>query len=639
MQGSKYRIIGLVGQGQFGKVYCASDRKTGQLVALKELSHQRSPTNQFLQELWFIISLQHPNIAACRALEHIETGRYLVMDYCEGGTLRNLLNHDHPLRLLEGLQLIIKVLEGLDYAHNRGIIHCDIKPENILLTLKSQGWHPKLSDFGIARRLPENLKTISSQKPLSFTGGSPAYMAPERFYGLYSRKSDIYAVGIVLYELLIGDRPFHGMPSELMWAQMNQRLQLPTYVPEALQTVLRKALEKIPARRFTTALDMATALQIAIADPAVQKVSHQIIPWGKDPESERTNSASVPINLAENIKFNAIPLFEGKPTLNPIVASTNSSFFYTAFDKNLTVWNPSLKQSIPTETLPNKIQKPYQVLTLPEPIVNLFPLESGCCILTSNHIYRWEHSNQLECLFSLEHLNSLQQLQSKPKLTDVSSSAPQTAFSCAIDPKGHYLAVAHAGQLRFYSLLQTPQNQDKKAEIRSTIVELNRAKLPKLLFLDQRHLLASWSNLNSAQPASLLKIYTRRGTEVGTLKLSVNLAQLLPTPKTYTLLGITSHTQPTALLIHLKPFSIIRIPLENQPICACATPWGYGLVDQQKKMIILNQEGNQVGNYTVSILPHLIAPWGETGLVLVTSKAGLYIAEEMITHHNPEKNL
>ncbi|MGL6138851.1 MAG: serine/threonine-protein kinase, partial [Planktothrix sp.] len=278
MQASRYRILGLVGQGQFGRVYCASDRRTGQLVALKELSHQSAPTHQFLQELWFIISLQHPNIAVCLGLEHIQTGRYLVMEYCEGGTLRRLLEQENSLRLQEGLNLIIGVLEGLDYAHQRGVIHCDLKPENILLTLKPQGWYAKLSDFGIARRLPLAGKLSPSEKPSNFTGGSPGYMAPERFYGIYSPRSDIYAVGIILFELLVGDRPFHGLPGELMSAQLNQRLQMPSEIPEVLQTVIQKALEKLPARRYKTAAAMAEALGQALLNPEVQSLLESIIP-------------------------------------------------------------------------------------------------------------------------------------------------------------------------------------------------------------------------------------------------------------------------------------------------------------------------------------------------------------------------
>ena len=86
---SKYRLLGLVGQGQFGRVFCASHRKTGRLVALKELDHQRFPTHKFLRELRFLLSLQHANIVTCHALEHTRRGRYLVMDYCEGGMLRS----------------------------------------------------------------------------------------------------------------------------------------------------------------------------------------------------------------------------------------------------------------------------------------------------------------------------------------------------------------------------------------------------------------------------------------------------------------------------------------------------------------------------------------------------------------------
>ena len=94
---SKYRILGLVGQGQFGRVFCGCHRKTGKIVALKDLDQYRFPTNKFLRELRFLLSLQHPNIVTCHALEHTPTGRYLVMDYCEGGTLRTLMEYErHP---------------------------------------------------------------------------------------------------------------------------------------------------------------------------------------------------------------------------------------------------------------------------------------------------------------------------------------------------------------------------------------------------------------------------------------------------------------------------------------------------------------------------------------------------------------
>ncbi len=157
-QFSKYRILGLVGRGQFGKVLCARMRDTGKLVALKELEHKRFPTSKLLRELRFLLTLQHENIVTCTALMHHQNYRYLVMDYCEGGTLRDLMNHCKTLSVQQCFDLINEILLGLEHAHGENIIHCDIKPENILLKITAKGWLAKISDFGIARLSQETGK-------------------------------------------------------------------------------------------------------------------------------------------------------------------------------------------------------------------------------------------------------------------------------------------------------------------------------------------------------------------------------------------------------------------------------------------------------------------------------------------------
>ena len=250
---SKYRLLGLVGQGQFGRVYCASHRRTGHLFALKELDRQRFPTHQFLRELRFLLSLHHPNIVTCHALEHTQTTRYLVLDYCEGGTLRSLME-EVKLAPLHCLQLVSDILSGLTHAHDLGIIHCDIKPENILLNLRSHGWTARISDFGIARL---------NQEARFRTGntGSPAYMAPERFYGQYSYASDLYSVGVLLYELLVGHRPFSGLPTELMSAHLNEPVKIPAQLAAPLRDLLLRSLQKLPARRFRSTTEMLEAVQ------------------------------------------------------------------------------------------------------------------------------------------------------------------------------------------------------------------------------------------------------------------------------------------------------------------------------------------------------------------------------------------
>jgi serine/threonine-protein kinase len=251
-----YQILGLAGQGQYGRVFCARLRQGGKLVALKELPLERFPTPNLLRELRYLLTLNHPNITRCYALEHAREGRYLVLEYCEGGTLRELINQVEqglwlPVKLVLGF--VDQILAGLDHAHGQGVIHCDVKPENILLKPTPQGWQLKLTDFGIARQ-PQPVPRESAAT------GSPAYMAPERFYGQFSPASDLYAVGIILLELLTGRRPFSGSPPQLMHAHLNQRFVCPEGIPAPLQEVLEVALRKLPLRRFRTAAQMRSAL-------------------------------------------------------------------------------------------------------------------------------------------------------------------------------------------------------------------------------------------------------------------------------------------------------------------------------------------------------------------------------------------
>ncbi len=256
---SKYQNIELIGQGQFGKVFRALENKTGTLVALKELDRQRFPTKKFLQELSFLVSLQHLNIVTCRGLEYSPTGRYLIMDYCEAGTLRDLMESETQISLSQYLHLAIDILTGLEYIHDRGIIHCDLKPENILLKKIDGNLVACIADFGIARLYSSNVKSDPEFSQL----GSPAYMAPERFYGRYSPASDIYAIGIILFELVIGDRPFLGIPQEIIHAHLNQQVILATSIPLLLRSAITKALEKLPNKRFSSAGEFLKALQLA----------------------------------------------------------------------------------------------------------------------------------------------------------------------------------------------------------------------------------------------------------------------------------------------------------------------------------------------------------------------------------------
>lgn len=630
MQASRYHILGLIGQGQFGKVYCASDRRTGQLVALKELTHQRAPTNQFLQELWFIISLQHPNIAACRALEHIHNGRYLVMDYCEGGTLRHLLEQNHALRLQESLQLLIGVLEGLHYAHQRGIIHCDIKPENILLTLKPQGWHPKLSDFGIARHLPTQGKFSSSQKPSLFTGGSPAYMAPERFYGLYSCQSDLYAIGVVLYEMLTGDRPFHGLPGELMWLQLNQRLQVPNFIPEPLQIIVQKALEKLPARRYRTALEMSEALQQALIHPQIKNQADTIISW-QTQEDDITEDLPQPpvtsIQEPEQLFTQTVPLLIVKSSQFPLVFTANFPDIYTAFEKKLEVWSQP-QENNDSDHSPNPSEpKIKEKFKFSEPILSLVPIKNRCLVLTQNRIYHFtSFQSAPQVLLNLSAIKPLSSEQSptdpyssdSPNSQDLDSLNPQPSadlnYKIAIDPYSNYMALAIAKQLRFYRFTSNSNGSPLKLNRKTS---LSAQEMPELFFLSHRYLLTAWLNFKQ-KPINILRVYTRRGKPVGNLKLPFLLKQLLSLSQPYTLLGIGQDEHPFLVLLRLKPLNIVRIPLNEPPSFTGVTPWGFVIGNQNGQYTCFNLEGNLIGNYIGPVEPKAIAPFGKTGLAIAT---------------------
>ena len=257
VKNSDYRRIGLVGQGQFGKVYGGIHQHTGELVALKQLNTEQISTRQFLSEIHILFTLQHPHIVSSFGLEHQEQNRYLISEYCESGTLRTFIDSQYHISIEQKLKLILDILDGLSYIHSENVIHRDLKPDNILLSFAPEGWNAKISDFGIAtiQDSPSNTNTVH----IGYTG-SPAYMAPEQFYGKCTTASDIYAMGIILWELVTNARPFLGSPAEIMKGHLNQKLPIPEQVPKVLHPIIHKALEKLPQHRFSTATQMRSAI-------------------------------------------------------------------------------------------------------------------------------------------------------------------------------------------------------------------------------------------------------------------------------------------------------------------------------------------------------------------------------------------
>ncbi len=253
--GERYEVEAVLGHGTFGRVLRARDVVTGETVALKEFVRQPGRADSFLRELGILFELKHPAVIDCQSLVMSGAVRYLVCEFMECGSMRALLDDPRtPVPLL--LRLLEEAASGVAYAHRRNVIHRDLKPDNILLSRRSGEAHAKVSDFGIS--------TLGTEAGLRSAIGSPAYMAPEQFYDQYDARIDIYALGVIAYEILCGRRPFTGSPAQLMTCRIRQEPEMPDWLPRSFARVLRKALAKKPERRFATVESFSAALRIAL---------------------------------------------------------------------------------------------------------------------------------------------------------------------------------------------------------------------------------------------------------------------------------------------------------------------------------------------------------------------------------------
>ena len=274
--GDQYRVERELGQGGMATVYLAQDLKHERLVAIKVLNPDLSSTlgpERFLREIRLAAGLQHPHILG--VYDSGEAGGqnglprilYYVMPFVEGESVRDRINREQQLAIEEAVQIAREVADALAHAHSHGVVHRDIKPENILLS----GGHAVVADFGIARAVTE-----AGQDRLTKTGmaiGTPAYMSPEQASGGegVDGRSDLYSLGCVLFEMLTGRPPFTGPNSMSIMAQHSMevvpslRILRPS-IPEELEDVVFRALEKTPADRFATAWQMSKALSAPRGD-------------------------------------------------------------------------------------------------------------------------------------------------------------------------------------------------------------------------------------------------------------------------------------------------------------------------------------------------------------------------------------
>ena len=261
----RYRIERELGRGGMATVYLADDVKHRRKVALKVLSPEAAASidaTRFLAEIQTTASLQHPHILPLFDSGQLADLLFYVMPYVDGGSLEDRLRSAHQLPVDEAVRIAVAVAQGLDYAHRHGVVHRDIKPANILLHDRQ----PVIADFGIA--LAVSASGADRLTATGFSPGTPLYMSPEQATGErhIGAATDIFALGCVLYEMLVGEPPYNGATPQAILAKIITAEPVPATaqrksVPANVDAAIRRALQKLPADRFESASDFAKALE------------------------------------------------------------------------------------------------------------------------------------------------------------------------------------------------------------------------------------------------------------------------------------------------------------------------------------------------------------------------------------------
>ena len=268
--GGRYRLVELLGQGGMATIYRARDAQLDRDVAVKLLRPEfgRDPDflARFRDEAKAAASLSHPNIVAVFDFGEEQSDPYIVMELIDGQDLSSILRENGALPPRQAARVSAEVAKALQAAHVRGIVHRDVKPSNILV---GRDGRVKVADFGIARALDDSQLTLPG-----VTMGSVHYFSPEQARGEpATQASDIYSLGIVLYESLTGQRPFSGDgAAAVALARLTTTPPRPSAirpgVPAALDQVVQRAMALDPAARYASAASMASALEGWLADPA-----------------------------------------------------------------------------------------------------------------------------------------------------------------------------------------------------------------------------------------------------------------------------------------------------------------------------------------------------------------------------------
>jgi len=264
----RYQILSLLGEGGMATVYKAYDTRLEREVAIKVIRRDAFPQDEmemmlkrFEREAKSLGRLSHPNIVGVIDYGEHEGSPYLVMVYLPGGTLKERLGK--PISWRDAIDLLLPIAHALEYVHDQNIINRDVKPSNVLMTEKNQ---PMLTDFGLVKLFGEKEKDATNLTSSGTGMGTPDYMAPEQWTGEATAQSDLYSLGVVLYEMITGHRPYTAdTPAGVLLKQATEALPLPkVYIadlPQNVESVLLKVLAKDPRNRYPDMHTFITELQ------------------------------------------------------------------------------------------------------------------------------------------------------------------------------------------------------------------------------------------------------------------------------------------------------------------------------------------------------------------------------------------
>src|SRR2546421_4637175 len=314
----RYKVLQRLGSGGMADVFRAEDDQLGRKVALKLLHRRFSEdpgfVERFRREAQSAAGLQHPNVVSVFDRGAYDGTYYIAMEYLPGRSLKQLIRQEAPLNPVRAIDITIQILKAARFAHRHGVIHRDLKPHNAIV---DDAGHVKVTDFGIARAGASDMTETGSIM------GTAQYLSPEQAQGhAVSAVSDLYAIGIVLYELLAGRVPFDGDSAVTIALKQVSEAPVPPSaynpsVPPELDAIVLKALEKDPARRWANADGFITALDHTrrrlVAVPAGQSTAEFAAPVIYPPVAEPADgdgdgAVAPPVPVEDDADAEAVPM-------------------------------------------------------------------------------------------------------------------------------------------------------------------------------------------------------------------------------------------------------------------------------------------------------------------------------------------